>query len=197
MAKGGTGSAAGGGYSNISSNNLTNVFVDQEGNAKGEIEQGPAMIRVAAFAASIGSIVCLVLHAADVINVFHPVRCILHVYLGLFALTCILFEAPPEYVEKVNGANGYLELLIKHCGFLSNNAGRGLFYIFQATLWMSFYDGDSLMVLAMAAALTAVGVLSILMHFGILPQHIAAKTLHHVEMIAGRDLDNDGRVGKA
>eukprot|EP00411_Alexandrium_monilatum_P042995 CAMPEP_0175478190 /NCGR_PEP_ID=MMETSP0095-20121207/76807_1 /TAXON_ID=311494 /ORGANISM="Alexandrium monilatum, Strain CCMP3105" /LENGTH=197 /DNA_ID=CAMNT_0016779785 /DNA_START=26 /DNA_END=615 /DNA_ORIENTATION=+ len=155
--------AEAGGYSNVASNNLTSVFMDNEGNAKGEIEQGHAIPRLVAFGSSCASIVCLVLHCINPVNVLQPVSYILHLYLGLFALTCILFEAPPEYVERISGANAYLEMLIKHCGFLCNNAGRGLFYIFQATLWMSFYTFGDLMVLAICASLTVVGVLSIFM----------------------------------
>mmetsp|Transcript_27903 Transcript_27903/g.83426 ORF Transcript_27903/g.83426 Transcript_27903/m.83426 type:complete len:191 (+) Transcript_27903:75-647(+) len=188
--------AEAGGYSNVASNNLTSVFMDNEGNAKGEIEQGHAIPRLVAFGSSCASIVCLVLHCINPVNVLQPVSYILHLYLGLFALTCILFEAPPEYVERISGANAYLEMLIKHCGFLCNNAGRGLFYIFQATLWMSFYTFGDLMVLAICASLTVVGVLSIFMHFGVLPQHIAAKTLHQVEKFTGQHVDGDGRVGK-
>jgi len=165
--------------------NYTNVVVE-DGQVKGHIEQGPVWMRLVAFAASTGSIVCLVLHIVGLVTDGFA-QFILHGYLLLFALTTMLFEAKPEWVEKVNGASGYLNMLIQHCGFLCTACGRGLFYVFQGSLWMTYFQGPSdVLVLGVSLALGFVGSLCILMHFGIMPHHIVDKTIQYAGLVTNR-----------
>jgi len=165
----------------------SNIVIEEDGQVKGHIEQGPIWMRLIAFGAGVASIASQFIHIFGFREGF--VSFILHGYLLLFALTTMLFEAKPEWVSKVNGASGYLDLLIKHCGFLCHAAGRGLFYIFQSTLWMLFFeDGDPLrlLVLSVSLCLAFVGFLCILMHFGIMPHHIVDKTMHYAGLVVNR-----------
>jgi len=168
----------------------SNVIIDGDGHAKGQIEQGPVWMRLTAFAAGVGSILALIFHLWGFFTSGFA-QFILHGYLLLFALTTMLFEAKPEWVEKINGANGYLDMLIKHCGFLCHALGRGLFYIFQGSLWLTYFKGWSggfsdFLVVGVSFALGFVGFLCILMHFGIMPHHIADKTMHYAGLVVNR-----------
>jgi len=163
----------------------TNVVIE-DGQVKGRIEQGPVWMRLVAFGASVGSIVCLILEIRGLLTEGFA-HFILHGYLLLFALTTMLFEAKPEWVERVQGASVYLNMLIQHCGFLCIACGRGLFYIFQGTLWMTYFQGpQDFLVLGVSLALSFVGFLCILMHFGIMPHHIVDKTIHYAGLVSSR-----------
>eukprot|EP00438_Fugacium_kawagutii_P010676 Skav207421 [mRNA] locus=scaffold646:242650:245266:- [translate_table: standard] len=151
------------------------------------IEQGPAGIRFLCFLGSCASVVNSIL---KLIHISHaPWR-----NRKLAPSARIPEEAPPEYIAKVPGLNGYQELspgtmrrsilqdmLLDKCKFLSETLGRGGFYIFQGTLWLCFAllgsgaedllevfprSLSDILDLAVGLALVACGILNLLMHFG-------------------------------
>lgn len=171
-----------------------------------KIEQGPACIRFLSFCAGLASAGCVVFLVINPKNaIFHPVMYILYAYIGLFALTTMLFEAKAEWIEKVSFLDGYQNMLIKRCEFLTLMGGRGLFYCFQATLWLSFANSlEEIIEIAAACGLGVVGVLHFFAHFGIMPHEIKEKAiaagkqaLATVEERTGVDVNRDGKVGSA
>lgn len=142
----------------------------------GLIEQGPAGVRFLAFIGGVGSLVNAGLSLVNpLMLVFGTVTYVVAVYQCLFAITTMLFEAPPEYIAKVPGANGYQDMLMVKAKFLTENAGRGLFYIFQGSLWLAFASMTNIDDLIVGCYLCFIGLLHVLMHFGIMPQSVAQK----------------------
>merc|ERR1719401_3202722 len=118
---------------------------------------------------------------------------ILYTYIGLFALSTMLFEANHTWIEKLAMLSKYQDLLIKNCSFLTHMAGRGLFYAFQATLWLSTTRGflllpSNIVGTAAGGALGAIGILHVLGHWGVMPHHVAQKAMATAEKATGRDL---------
>jgi len=164
--------------------------------SEGGIEQGPKLLRLLSFCAASGSLFCTIWSMINPLAaVFHPVMYILYTYIAVFALTTMLFEANPDWIQKSEALIGYQDLLIRYCSFLTLMVGRGLFYIFQATLWLSLVQSFSQIVELIAAAnLFIAGVLHIFGHWGIMPHQIAQRAIYQAEKVTGRDLDGDGVI---
>jgi len=142
----------------------------------GVIEQGPAGIRVLAFLGSLASVVLSIFTLINPLTVFvAPVTYAISAYQALFALTTMLFEAKPEWIQKAPGLDKYQNLLIDYCKALTVSLGRGLFYIFQGSMWLFQAEFTEIFMIVTGAFLVLIGIFNILMHFGILPQHLAAK----------------------
>ncbi|CAE8606106.1 unnamed protein product, partial [Polarella glacialis] len=131
-----------------------------------QIQQGPDGVRLLSFGGGVASVAIAVM---DLINVFgiltNPVHYVLSVYQLIFSCTTMLFEASPEMIQKVSGLNSYQDLLIDKAKFLSETYGRGLFYIFQGTLWLCFASLTDILDLGVGLWMVFVGALNIMIHF--------------------------------
>jgi len=143
------------------------------------IEQGPAGLRVLAFC---GGTACCANAALFLFGVLNPVSVVsqmvayvLHCYLIAFALTTMLFEAKPEWIEMVSGLNSYQNLVLDKAQFLAEVLGRGLFYGFQGTLWLAFASLSALQNYALGLWLLLMAALHVAMHFGVMPHEVVAK----------------------
>uniref|UniRef100_A0A7S4SLN3 Uncharacterized protein n=1 Tax=Alexandrium monilatum TaxID=311494 RepID=A0A7S4SLN3_9DINO len=140
------------------------------------IEQGPEGVQVLAFGAGAAS---LVLAALQVLNPLAVVGAaftyVVSLYQVVFSLTTMLFEAKTEWINQIQSISEYHDLLMVNMRFLSLSLGRGLFYVFQGSIWwvMSSFFGIPHKLLAIY--LCCLGALYILMHFGVMPQHVATK----------------------
>ncbi|CAE8679246.1 unnamed protein product, partial [Polarella glacialis] len=132
-----------------------------------QIQQGPDGVRLLSFGGGVASVAIAVM---DLINVFgiltNPVHYVLSVYQLIFSCTTMLFEASPEMIQKVSGLNSYQDMLIDKAKFLSETYGRGLFYIFQGTLWLCFASLTDILDLGVGLWMVFVGALNIMIHFG-------------------------------
>jgi len=130
-----------------------------------QIEQGPAGVKFLCFCGGIASVVNGVM---SLINVFgaivHPVRYVLSVYQMIFSLTTMLFELPPDWVEKIPGITKYQDMLMDKAAFLTEALGRGIFYIFQGTLWLCSASLD-VVSLSVGLYMLFCGLLNIFVHF--------------------------------
>jgi hypothetical protein len=140
------------------------------------IEQGPTGVRILAFFGGVGSCVnsCVTLHN-PLTAVLGPVSYVVAVYQVIFAITTILFEARPEWIEQVPGLNWYQDVIIDQAKFLTEAGGRGMFYGFQGSLWLacaSFAQAQNFVIGLYFVFLSG---LHISMHYGVMPQHIAQK----------------------
>lgn len=144
------------------------------GNVIGCIEQGPAGVRLLAFGASVASVGVTVFTLINPLNMFCIITYVICAYMALFALTTALFEANPEWIAKVPGLNKYQDMLIDNCKFLTIVAGRGMFYIFQGSLWAGQAEWSEIHELAVGGFLIFIGLLHVAMHFGKL-QEVATK----------------------
>merc|ERR1719162_1929068 len=81
-----------------------------------QIQQGPGLLRFLALGAALASLVCAVWQMVHVTQaIAHPVMYILYGYISLFALTTMLFESKPEWVEKMGPLSKYQNILIRRC----------------------------------------------------------------------------------
>merc|ERR1740138_1477026 len=120
------------------------------------------------------------------LNITNPVEYSLSAFQFVFALSTMLFEAKPEWIEKLgSGVNKYQEMLIEYCNFLTTCWGRGAFYIFQGTLWLVNAGLGNLIDLGVGTFVFFIGALTVAMHFGIMPQTVAAKSKSFYGQIAG------------
>eukprot|EP00434_Breviolum_minutum_P039301 symbB.v1.2.034898.t1/scaffold4585.1/size37669/1 len=145
------------------------IFADQ-------IAQGPAGLRLLAFSAgglSLAACFMEMLHVESVL--MGPSRYIISGFLGIFALTTMLFEMPADWVAMVPGITHYQDLIMDEAHFMTRAGGRGLFYLYQGAMWACFASLLSVVHLAAAAAMLLVGTLHVLMQFGIMPQTVAQK----------------------
>lgn len=150
----------------------------------GLIEQGPAGVRVLAFIAGLAS--CANAVFVIVLSPFAFVSNVTHVYQIAFALTTMLFEAKPEWIERVGGLNSYQDMVIDKAKFLSEVFGRGIFYCFQGILWLYFSSITELSSFAVGLFFGFIGFLHICMHFGIMPQEVAQKMQSVRTMVSGQ-----------
>jgi len=132
----------------------------------GLVEQGPTGVRILAFGAGVVSCVNAVMMFLDISNLLHIVNLVVSGYLVVFALTTMIFEAPPWLIEKIPVITGYQDMLMEKAKFISEVLGRGLFYIFQGSLWLCFASLARMLDLVAGGALVFVGFLHVAMHFG-------------------------------
>lgn len=156
-----------------------------------KIEQGPAGVRVLAFVGAAGSCALSVMYLINLQAVLegHIILYTVAVYQLLFALTSVLFEFPPEWLQHTQAAiklpiDSYQDMLIENAKFLSLNGGRGLFYIFQGTLWLAYASLQKPIDLGVGLYLLFIGFLHVLMHAGVMPQTIAAKMRNGYQTVA-------------
>lgn len=151
------------------------------------IEQGPAGVRLLACLGGAGS---LALSGLSLLNpltlVFGPARYVIGAYQALFSLTTVLYELPQEQVEQLPGITRYQSFLRKWCPFLSVVGGRGLFYIFQGSLWLSMAGITNLVTLGLGFYLSCIGALHLAMHFGVTPLAAVRRTVR-VRGVDGMD----------
>lgn len=149
------------------------MAADKLGNAGAEflnqIEQGPSGVRFLAFCGSAASagyaIYCLIGLINPLTWIGGVVKYVICFYQLVFATTGAIFEMPPEYAAKIPGINKYQDMLMVKASFLTDVAGRGLFYIFVGTLWLSL-AGFSIIDIGLGCYMVFMGFLHIAMHYG-------------------------------
>eukprot|EP00747_Dinoflagellata_sp_TGD_P180470 gnl/TRDRNA2_/TRDRNA2_32985_c0_seq1.p1 gnl/TRDRNA2_/TRDRNA2_32985_c0~~gnl/TRDRNA2_/TRDRNA2_32985_c0_seq1.p1 ORF type:complete len:239 (+),score=30.05 gnl/TRDRNA2_/TRDRNA2_32985_c0_seq1:107-823(+) len=143
------------------------------------IEQGPTGVRLLAFIAGVASCANAGLTVANPLimatGAVTPVTYVISGYQVLFAGSAMLFEAQPEWFESASSLTAYQEMLIDNAKFLCKVGGRGLFYIFQGSLWLAFASLMRPVNLSCGLYLVFIGVLHVLMHYGVMPQTLVQK----------------------
>lgn len=147
---------------------VAGAYVMQAGGAfVATIQQGPAGVRFFSFIGGVGSAVVAVLAMINPLKlIFGPVIYVLSGYQLLFSLTTIIFEMPPEWITKVPGVTAYQDMLMDKAKFLTETLGRGLFYVFQGTLWLCFASLQDWDKLLCGLWMVFVGALNIMIHYG-------------------------------
>jgi len=145
----------------------------------GCIEQGPGGVRVLAFLTSVAS------GANSVLSILARGKDLNFLWVGIavfqlfFAVTTMLFEASPEQIAKAAVFSEYQNYLMEYAKFLTMTRGRGAFYVFQGLMWLMQYplslNPFDLITLGIGLMQLLMGGLHIAMHYGIMPQTIAAK----------------------
>lgn len=133
----------------------------------GVIEQGPVGVRLLAFIAGILSCVNAVMYCLQFTNIAsHLVLYVISIYQIIFAVTTMIFEAPGSVIENIPGITTYRDMLMQKCEGLAEVSGRGLFYIFQGTLWLGLGTSFELLDVITGCYVSFIGVLHLIMHFG-------------------------------
>jgi hypothetical protein len=145
-----------------------NMFMNQ-------VEQGPTGVRFLACMISMLSMANSVMTVINPLSLTAPITYVISMYQLMFAASTALFELPPEHMEKVSFLKEYQDLLAKKCNFLTDVLGRGLFYIFQGSLWAGFASLADLLDLAVTVLMIFIGALHVGMHYGVGPSAVAAQ----------------------
>jgi len=99
------------------------------------IEKGNDGMAVLAFIGQLLIVVAAVVGCLSVGDLlFNPIHYCLTVYLLIFALTGMLLEGPQDKIEKVPQFLKAQELIFEYAKFLTELLGRGIFYVFEASL---------------------------------------------------------------
>lgn len=154
-----------------------NTYVGNAGSVVADrIEQGPAGVRFLAFIGGIVSFGLCVGSLMNPCNMFAAISYIMSAYQALFAAATMLFEADPAWVSQITLLSETQDLLMENCKFLTLTGGRGLFYIFQGSLWMVQCAGfGQWHLLAAGLYMIFIGAVHVSMHFGAMPHDIASK----------------------
>eukprot|EP00930_Biecheleria_cincta_P055592 TRINITY_DN41903_c0_g1_i1.p1 TRINITY_DN41903_c0_g1~~TRINITY_DN41903_c0_g1_i1.p1 ORF type:complete len:285 (+),score=53.87 TRINITY_DN41903_c0_g1_i1:52-855(+) len=134
------------------------------------IEKGEPGVRRIACTCGLFSAFWSFLGIVNIFKLLSPMEYIINLYLAVFGLTTAMFEASPTWVARVPTLKAYQEGLIDNARFLCKCWGRGLFYIFQGSLWVAQCDFTSFVSLTLGFMLCFTGVLNVLIFFGIQPQ---------------------------
>lgn len=141
----------------------------------GLIEQGPTGVRILTFGAEC---MCCATAVMALINVGEALGAlavyVVSVYQLLFAITAMTFEAPATVIEKIPGLTHYQDMIMEKAKFMSEVLGRGIFYIFQGTLWLAFASFAKMLNFLTGVVMICIGLLHIAMHYGQL-QTVASK----------------------
>jgi hypothetical protein len=158
-------------------------YVGQAGNMiMAQVEQGPAGIRTLSFIAGLASfgvgIYRIVIESMGLEMFTKPVSFLIAIYQVIFSLTTALFEMPPEYFTTIQektgiGLSDYQRLLIEKAKFISEAKGRGFFYVFQGSLWLSVASLTAIPSLVCGLSLVFVGLLNLLIGYGMLDKVMA------------------------
>lgn len=154
------------------------VALQYAGQAAGEmtklLESGPDGIRFVACCAGIASCVNSVLALLNIFSaIFSPIMYLIALYQLVFSLTTIVFEMPQSWIDNHLGfVKKYQDMLMVKAAFLADVLGRGLFYLFQGSLWLGFSSITELLDLCCGLALIGMGGLHIAMYWGIMPKHV-------------------------
>jgi len=167
------------------------------------VSQGSPIIRVLSFGGGVASAVMSLFALVNPVMVLvHPLMWLVHFYQLIFSVTTLIFEAKPEWVHHFNMLENYKEILVENARFMARCLGRGMFYIFQSTLWACLGYSQPvesstqtaaidtierlyhLLAIVLSILMFGVGFAHVLMHFGIMPSHYAV-TLNRVGREAG------------
>jgi hypothetical protein len=169
------------------------------------ISQGSPIIRVLSFAGGVTSaVMCVFALLNPVLMLLHPLMWAVHFYQFIFSVSTLVFEAKAEWVHNFNMLEKYKETLVENARFIAKCLGRGLFYIFQATLraCLGYSQPESgaskkkaedrvselyhFVACCLSLYFFLLGVAHILMHFGIMPSHYAVSLNRLGEQTGGR-----------
>jgi len=140
------------------------------------IEQGPEGVQILSFIAGVASLVLAILQVINPLELLGATfTYVISLYQVIFSLMTMLFEAKTEWVSQYEFVSQLQDILMLNMRFLTLTLGRGLFYIFQGSIWwvLSTFYGIPQKLLGLFMCF--LGALYILMHFGIMPQHVATK----------------------
>jgi hypothetical protein len=171
------------------------AYLGQAGGAfVAQIEQGPAGIRVLAFLAGISSFALgmyrVVISTISFECVTNPVHYAIAIYQIFLSITTSLFEASPEMIYTIQEKTGvgladYQNMLIEKAKFISEAKGRGFFYVFQGSLWLSVASLTALPSLICGMALVFVGFLNLLIAYGMFEKVQTQVSSHYRKVSEG------------
>jgi len=130
------------------------------------ISRGPQGVTWLCFVGGLANIVYNLLTLIDIFDVLsEPITYAVCVYQMMFGLCTCMIEAPKEW-ERNPKLQSTQKFIHDHARFLTTAGGRGLFYLFQASLLLSVDGG--IMPTVLGLYMLGIGVLCIAMQGGFL-----------------------------
>jgi len=135
------------------------------------IQKGPGSDGVG-WLCCIGGLATTVVGALSLLNVFaifDPLAYLLNVYFLFFGITTCVLEAPDDWLRRSGKLLNARQFLETYTRFLVTRGGRGLFYLFQGSLWITL-DSTFSISFVLGTYLLFLGLLCIALQYGMLPQ---------------------------
>jgi len=155
------------------------------------LQQGPKGVRVLAFAGGVLSFALGCWKLAHFWRAFiHPVQYAIVFYQMIFCSVTLVFEANPAHIQKMPRLDRLHDSLLEYCKFLSTCFGRGLFYMFQCSLWCVVVNywlifkaplpkkgvTHECVTLGVGFYIGIIGMFNFLMHWDIMPVEVLEKS---------------------
>lgn len=165
------------------------------------LEQGPKGVRVLAFFGGMASfglaIAKCIPHFWNLgeLLTFEPMIYLIAFYQVVFSAVGVLNEVDPARIQKYKGIDKFHDAVLEYCGFLRTMFGRGFFYLYQGSWWVSQCEFSKiashpvaeLVELGIGLYLCFIGVLYFGMHMGMMPTTTVEKS-REIAVDAGRRL---------
>lgn len=138
---------------------------------KDYVERGPEGVSWLCFVGGLLTTAFGILGVISILGaVTAPIQYLVNIYIMLMGVVTCLIEAPVSMVTEGSTPMRWQKWCHHYFKFLTNLAGRGVFYLFQGSLPLSF-EGEGLATF-LAWYMFGLGILCIIMHYKIIPEHM-------------------------
>lgn len=127
------------------------------------VQKGADALAILSFLANFLVVVCAVIGMLSIGGIiFSPIHYIVNIYQVFFAVCGCALESQDKWVEQVEQLAQAQKLIFQYAKFLTKLWGRGILYIFEASLAMTH---ESPLYEAVGAILLVVGIVTVVSEF--------------------------------
>merc|ERR1719460_1841515 len=127
------------------------------------VQKGADALAILSFLANVLVVVCAVIGMLSIGGIlFSPIHYIVNTYQVFFALCGCALESQDKWVEQVEQLAQAQKLIFQYAKFLTKLWGRGILYIFEASLAMTH---ESIVYDVVGAIMLVVGVVTLVSEF--------------------------------
>jgi hypothetical protein len=127
------------------------------------VQKGADALAILSFIANLLVVVCALIGMLSIGGIiFGPIHYIVNIYQVFFALVGCALESQDSWVEKVEQLALFQKYIFQYAKFLTKLWGRGILYIFEASLAMTHAN---LVYEVVGAVMLVVGVVNVVSEF--------------------------------
>jgi hypothetical protein len=127
------------------------------------VQKGADALAILSFLANLLVVICAFIGMFQLMDiVFSPIHYIVNIYQVGFAVVGCALESQDKWVEQVQQLAEAQKYIFQYAKFLTKLWGRGILYIFEASLAMTH---ENVMYDVVGAVMLVVGVVTVVSHF--------------------------------